>query len=69
MPVSMCSKCRKMISISNVPGGNPMAKANPGMWALAYGVCDRCKSIFCDKCIESNAGKCPNCGRKIEVKK
>lgn len=69
MPVSMCAKCRKLISISNIPGGNPVAKANPDLWALEHGRCDRCEGVYCDKCIEENLNKCPGCSRNIKIKR
>ena len=69
MTVGMCAKCGKLISISNLPGGNPIALADPDHWAVAYGVCERCGGSFCDKCIESNAGKCPECGRKVKIRR
>lgn len=67
MPVAMCAKCEKLISISDIPGGNPFAKGNPEIFALAYGICDRCKAVYCDKCIEANGGKCPKCGQGIKI--
>jgi DNA-directed RNA polymerase subunit RPC12/RpoP len=68
MAVAICAKCNKLISISNIPGGNPTAKANPDMWATAYGHCDRCGGTYCDKCIKANMNKCPGCGRQIAIK-
>jgi hypothetical protein len=68
MPVSMCSSCHKMISISQIPGGNPTAKLEG--WATAYGICEMCKQLpLCDVCINKHGGKCPNCGRKIEIRR
>jgi len=69
MPVSMCAKCGKLISISNIPGGNPVAKANSDLWALEYGRCDRCGGVYCDKCIEENLNKCPGCSCNIKIKR
>lgn len=67
MTVAICKKCGKLISISNIPGGNPTAKANPDMWATSYGRCDRCGGVYCDKCIKANMNKCPGCGRQIAI--
>jgi len=69
MTVAMCSKCNKLISISNIPGGNPIAKANPDLWAMVYGRCDMCGKFYCDKCLEENMSKCPGCGHNIEIKR
>jgi hypothetical protein len=68
MTVAICGKCNKLISISNIPGGNPIAKSDPDTWALAYGRCDRCGGVYCDKCIKDNLDKCPGCGRSIKIK-
>jgi hypothetical protein len=68
MPVAFCSKCNRPISISQLPGGNPATKMFPGMFATSYGFCDECHQTYCDECISKNFGKCPGCGRKIEIK-
>jgi hypothetical protein len=67
MAVSMCFKCGKMISISKIPTGNPTAWQNPSVFALYYGSCKSC-GMYCSDCIESAGGRCPNCGKPIEIK-
>ncbi len=67
MALAMCAGCSKMLSISRLPGGNPMAKAYPDMFALAYGTCDRCDKRYCDQCIGSAGGKCPGCGKRLAI--
>jgi len=67
MALAMCAGCSKMLSISRLPGGNPMAKAYPDMFAMAYGSCDRCDKRYCDQCINNAGGKCPGCGKRLAV--
>lgn len=44
-----------------------MALSLSEMFAVRYGKCKRCGGFFCDGCILSNQGKCPNCNRDIEI--
>ncbi len=37
MTVAICNRCSKFISISQIPGGNPVAVADPDRWAATYG--------------------------------
>lgn len=67
MPLSMCSRCHIMISISNAPGGNPIARMSPDMMTTEYGQCDRCRAPFCARCIRSAGGKCPDCGQATQI--
>lgn len=67
MPLGMCGSCGKMISISRLPGGNPIAQRYPDMFAASFGRCDRCGRTYCDVCISNSAGKCPECGKRIDV--
>jgi len=49
-----------MISVSAIPGGNPVAKAAPEEWALDYGRCTTCNAHWCDRCITKlGAPECP----------
>ena len=49
-----------MISVSAVPGGNPVALADPEGWALEYGRCPTCNAHYCDRCIAKLAApQCP----------
>ncbi|MBL8912544.1 MAG: hypothetical protein JNM17_17760 [Archangium sp.] len=61
MPVLSCATgCPRLISVSAVPGGNPVAKEDPEHWAMIYGQCATCKSNYCDRCIEKSGSKnCP----------
>jgi len=67
MAVSICSKCRKMISISQIPTGNPTAWENPSIFALYYGYCENCGMMYCCDCIETAGRRCPGCGKLIEI--
>ncbi len=62
-----------MISVSNIPGGSPVAKADSKNWTSEYGVCEKCNEIFCKKCVDSinkktRIGKCRVCGQQIKIK-
>lgn len=49
-----------MISVSAIPGGNPVAKNDPENWALDYGRCTTCNAHWCDRCIAKlPAPECP----------
>jgi hypothetical protein len=50
-----------LISISAVPGGNPVARADPENWAMEYGKCATCNAHFCDRCIAKAGNK--NCAK------
>lgn len=67
MTIIGCHGCHMCISISIMPGGNPLAKANPDKFTIKYGRCGRCGRTYCDKCIMSKHNKCPGCGRSIEI--
>jgi hypothetical protein len=69
MPVAMCAnpKCGLLISISDIPGGNPAVQMQPDLWAKAYGRCESCGAIFCDRCISERGGSCPQCGKTIQI--
>lgn len=57
MAVWRCSGgCGILISVSNFPGGNPVAKANPDKFATSYKVCPQCNAHYCDKCVKRMAG-------------
>jgi hypothetical protein len=56
-----------MISISLLPGGNPVARQYPDMFAAEYARCDRCNKTYCDRCVANAGGKCPGCGKRVEV--
>jgi hypothetical protein len=73
MPVAMCGTdgCGRLISISNIPGGNPVALADPERWATVYMVCGSCGTFFCDRCLKQMGGffkkaKCSKCGGELK---
>ncbi|MBL7520314.1 tetratricopeptide repeat protein [Frankia sp. CNm7] len=57
MAVYYCSAyfCDRMISVSVIPGGNPVARANPGSFAGQHMICGDCKRRFCYQCVRANA--------------
>jgi hypothetical protein len=52
-----------MISISNIPGGNPAALAEPEHFAVSYTKCTACSKLWCDRC----AGPKCTCGAAIRA--
>ena len=52
--------CRRWISISNIEGGNPTARANPEKFAQTYVRCSGCRALLCDRCHE-RFQSCPAC--------
>ena len=66
MPTSSCTKCGRLISISTLPGGNPVALAEPEVWATSYGFCRKCRKYFCDRCCSVNQ-HCSQCGKTLEM--
>lgn len=69
MAVHNCSGigCKRNISISIDPGGNPVALDDYDSWSFLYATCPKCGQCFCDRCVkrtnQSTFGvKCPSCG-------
>jgi hypothetical protein len=57
-----------MISVSAVPGGNPVAKDDPENWAMDYGKCATCNAHYCDRCIAKTGHKnCPKDGTALTL--
>jgi hypothetical protein len=46
-----------------------MAREDPERWATNYATCDVCHHTYCDRCVENAAGKCPGCGKRLELQK
>lgn len=69
MPAYACAGgCVRMISVSNIPGGNPVAKSDPENWAVSYGRCESCKAHWCDRCLAKlPAPECPQCKTKFTM--
>ncbi|WP_007507897.1 tetratricopeptide repeat protein [Pseudofrankia sp. EUN1h] len=68
MAVYYCSTnfCDRLISVSVIPGGNPVARANPGSFAGQHMICGDCKRRFCYQCVQAkarwfDAALCPRC--------
>lgn len=63
-------KCQRLISVSEVPGGNPAARADPEGFAMAFQICVDCHANFCDRCQPDQGGllrkpSCVTCGGKL----
>jgi hypothetical protein len=76
MAVAVCAgaRCQRLISISAIPGGNPVALADPERWATKYVRCQKCGKFFCDRCLKKLGGvfarllgrrKCSACGGSL----
>lgn len=64
MPVMSCSgfqPCNRLISVSAVPGGNPVAKSDPEGYASHWALCGNCGGYTCDRCLSRQQGRC-RCG-------
>ena len=63
MTVLFCAgNCPRVISVSAVPGGNPIALADPKNWAVNYVTCPSCERSWCDRChTKLGADRCPDC--------
>ena len=62
--------CPRMISVSAVPGGNPVALRDPEHFAVLYSTCEDCKHMFCDRHASGKSGlfgkpRCPDCRGKL----
>lgn len=57
MPVLGCGNegCATQISLSKVPGGNPVVMLFPENWASAVYRCGSCNKVLCDKCVKPPA--------------
>jgi hypothetical protein len=58
MAVSSCCECGKLISLSLIRGGNPVAKEQG--WATSFIACPQCGRPRCASCVALNS-RCPNC--------
>lgn len=65
MPVLQCAGCPRLISVSSVPGGNPVAKANPEQWSVVHTRCPGCGVSLCDRCAPASARRCKACGAAL----
>ncbi|MET7398989.1 tetratricopeptide repeat protein [Dactylosporangium sp. NPDC005572] len=61
--------CNRLISVSSVPGGNPVARADPEHYAMQFQICPDCHKNFCDRCVPKgrlfSAARCRDCGGKL----
>lgn len=63
MTVLMCHgwACQRLISVTDLPGGNPVVAAEPEAWAETWSVCRDCRVPFCDRCVVPRQGRCADC--------
>lgn len=66
MAVYSCSGCGRHISLSAIPGGNPIANEDPGSWAQNWRICPACSVLFCEICADPGSVRCPKCDGKLE---
>ena len=60
MAVAWCNRCGRSISISIIPGGNPVALADPEKWSATWRPCPVCHHAYCDRCMDFEP-LCPKC--------
>lgn len=58
--------CARMISESILPGGSPVALADPERWSLFGFFCPSCKTLLCDRCATRRIGVCA-CGQSLQM--
>jgi hypothetical protein len=66
MAVYACSKCSRAISVSILPGGNPIAKADPENWAQSWLHCPDCPALICERCAPPGTEYCPLCYHALQ---
>lgn len=63
MATIMCAGgCDRLISVSAVPGGNPVARNDPAGYASQWSLCGSCRGFTCDQCLGRQQGRC-RCGQ------
>ncbi|MFF7250762.1 tetratricopeptide repeat protein [Embleya sp. NPDC008237] len=70
--ISSCAgeHCKRLVSLSEVPGGNPVALRDPEGFAVSFLICGDCKLTFCERCDPRRirlirALPCGACGGKL----
>jgi hypothetical protein len=64
MTVMMCSGgCPRLLSVSRIAGGNPIAVNDPENWAVVFWHCTTCPGYYCDRCVTQTGGAVPRCSR------
>jgi tetratricopeptide (TPR) repeat protein len=62
-------RCQRMISVSNIPGGNPTARNDPEHFSIKFQICPDCHQTFCDRCAPKagflRSTPCRQCGGKL----
>ncbi|GAA2640701.1 hypothetical protein GCM10010399_87880 [Dactylosporangium fulvum] len=61
--------CTRLISVSSVPGGSPVARNDPEHYAIEFQICPDCHKTYCDRCLPKgglfSAARCKSCGAKV----
>jgi Flp pilus assembly protein TadD len=68
--VLSCSgwNCTRLISVSVIPGGNPVAQADPEHFSVTFLICPDCHATFCDRCVPRtpfHARRCRDCVNEL----
>jgi tetratricopeptide (TPR) repeat protein len=56
--------CARLISVSDVPGGNPVARKDPEHFSSDFQLCPDCHQSYCDRCAPQRPGppsRCRSC--------
>lgn len=64
--VLSCSgwNCPRLISVSVIPGGNPVAADDPEHFSSTFLICPDCHSVYCDRCVPRgpfHLARCRDC--------
>ncbi|AVT33667.1 hypothetical protein C6361_34225 [Plantactinospora sp. BC1] len=66
--------CPRLISVSAVSGGNPVAREDPEGFATRFMTCEDCGHHFCDRCLGRISGQqpegvhCVRCGGPLSTR-
>jgi hypothetical protein len=66
MAVYLCPGCSRNISVSWLPGGNPIAQANGWLDYRECNYCPKCQSLVCPACAPESKLVCPKCGGQLQ---
>jgi tetratricopeptide (TPR) repeat protein len=60
--------CSRFISVSNIRGGNPVAREDAEQFAVRFQVCADCRKNYCDRCVPVRLlrrARCALCGGRL----
>jgi hypothetical protein len=61
--------CSRLISVSVVPGGNPVARNDPEHFSIEFQTCPDCHNTYCDRCVPvrgpNGPARCKGCSGRL----